>query len=162
MENIIILVIFAILKFVFNKEGKSEESQKTIIDSSKKVVEVRKNRTLEKTQSKGQSLLMGLDTLMKELQEKQPDVIKKGPYEFLATEYEDKTLNQCYVDIKEEHEGYGSHKVEKLIKSDIDNKIEDKEIKNIVSDYDISFNKQSLLQGIIMSEILDKPKALKR
>ena len=147
MENIIILIAFGFLKFLFSKNDENEKKRKPVPNTQGE-------KSFKNLQDKGRNLLTDWDNLVKEFQEKS--------YQVLDTGDEERSLDAGFEDIEKAYQ----NKDKSIIKSTNDFQFQDKirnsEITDTPLDYNISFDKESLLQGIIMSEILDKPKALKR
>ncbi|NLM04429.1 MAG: hypothetical protein GX214_05355 [Clostridiales bacterium] len=173
--EIIVLLIFAIIKYLSNREEKKKDIPKAInidMDEIENIpIEKKEKKSIETIGKKIPNLLTDLNTLIEEFEEKQNTMIRKvlkeKPNTIMMMD-SDEVLNisdnnpQIY-----EYNNYIVEERKKVknidnIKDEIKDRIKDEEIKDGMNDYDISFTRESLIQAIIMSEILDKPKALRR
>lgn len=158
MESIIVFVVIAILSSLFDKNKQQKRRTKTPTASQERETTNHRNPT---GQGRLGDLIKDFSDVFKErdiTQHKQPS------YDYEYTEYEGYEVNkpqQQYQDNQEMKQEY-DHQVKDKIKPVAKNIISEDEITDDNLDYDISFDEETLLKGIIMSEILDKPKALRR
>ncbi|SNS92244.1 hypothetical protein SAMN05446037_102760 [Anaerovirgula multivorans] len=179
MESIFIFIIFAIVSTLFKKDKNVRKTYRKPGDFEDKQVKAGEDQTFEKPKTLRELPRGGLGDLIKELKTDFDDVFKEKPsgqkqkeesyhvdYEYEG--YEDSNAHQQQVDSKQQERRYTLGKAEtnkKVATSKKDSKMKtvyDDEICDEVSNFTLSFDEGTLLQGIIMSEILGKPKALRK
>lgn len=179
MESIFIFIIFAIVSSFFKKDKNVRKTYRKSGDFEDKQVKTGEDQTFGKPKTLRELPRGGLGDLIKELKTDFDDVFKEKPsgqkrkedsyhvdYEYEG--YEDSNSHQQQVHTKQQERRGTLSKTEtnkKVATSKKDFKVKtvyDDEICDEVSNFTLSFDEETLLQGIIMSEILGKPKALRK
>ncbi|AKL95793.1 hypothetical protein CACET_c23470 [Clostridium aceticum] len=149
MESIIIFVIFAVITSIFGNNKKANKSS----------TPQKNDTTRQHNRGRLGELLQELKGDFDQVFKEQPSTPEEDiPYEYVDYDQqhiEDSVLETKYtLEESKPNKEYRNKPKQKNIYED--------EIQESPLNHEISFDEETLLQGIIMSEILGKPKALRR
>ncbi len=147
MGNILTIVIIALLSSLFNKDKKVKQSKKR----PEKPVQPAPRQNLQ--------------DLLREISSDINEVFGNKSFENKKTDFQEiQVPEHKEAGMYNKEEGIESLKIARppREKAILENVIVKDEIRDEIGDLDLSFDKKSLIQGIIMSELLGRPKALRR
>ncbi|SDK38056.1 hypothetical protein [Natronincola ferrireducens] len=182
MESILIFIVFVIISSVFNKDKRAKKTSRRPRGLDENEMDRGQDHSFDKPKPTVTRREGGFGDLIQELRADFNEVFKEKSITREVREDNPKPIEETTKDLsyneKYEYE-YGNEYQKHIndkeleIRYDVDKKkakerstpikpVYTNETQQSISNNNLSFDEQTLLQGIIMSEILGKPKALKK